>query len=437
MNLNYKDLSISNYIIKVTGVFNYNSAFKSKALDSGYQNLLFTEEQTRFFKDYFYPDLRHQFFSNDDKRHEILHKDFASNSCLELFLNRNENGVLVKSKQASISVQDSRIDLFEDGFGLFTLNIKLINDEVSLSAFSDASFLLRNFESLIEDPNAATWHKFIENEFLLGSDTRGESIKVDDYSGSKYKLYMVLDIPELEDSETIEAVLFDIGTIALPGSAISNSYDSLDKNYIKQLLEYNTISIYNNWKGLSLLDTFTIVGKDILKVPYLQNTYNSTYYSIYLYCLFIKYNLFKFNYEITDLDEDRRQYFQGFLAKYYYNYISYNFLPTEIFNKIRTALDIEKELLLIQDKIRVIGVQIQEEQQDRTNVILGIVTVFASFSSAQPVYEILVAGQKSLGWNNGLFWGAVFIIVISLIGLVLKYLYGKQIAKWTNKKKNK
>ena len=202
-------------------------------------------------------------------------------------------------------------------------------------------------------------------------------------------------------------------------------------------MEYNTISIYNNWKGLSLLDTFTIVGKDILKVPYLQNTYNSTYYSIYLYCLFIKYNLFKFNYEITDLDEDRRQYFQGFLAKYYYNYISYNFLPTEIFNKIRTALDIEKELLLIQDKIRVIGVQIQEEQQDRTNVILGIVTVFASFSSAQPVYEILVAGQKSLGWNNGLFWGAVFIIVISLIGLVLKYLYGKQIAKWTNKKKNK
>ena len=155
---------------------------------------------------------------------------------------------------------------------------------------------------------------------------------------------MVLDIPELNEKELIQSLLFDIGTLSRIGSAIGNTYDSMNKDYVSQLVNNNSISVYNNWQALALLDSFTIVGNKIIDTPFKKETYNSIYYGIYLYCLFIKYSLFKYNFEIADLDEDRRSHFQDFLAKYYFNYISYNFLPTEIFNKIRAALDIEKEL---------------------------------------------------------------------------------------------
>jgi hypothetical protein len=246
---------------------------------------------------------------------------------------------------------------------------------------------------------------------------------------------MVLDIPELTEKNEMKSLLFDIGTLSRIGSAIGNNYDSMDKDYVKQLTNKNVISIFNNWEGLALLDTYTVVGNKILDTDWKKSTYLNIYHGIYLYCLFIKYNLFKYNFEIADLDEDRRSNFQDFLAKYYFNYISYNFLPTEIYNKIRTSLDIENELQLLNEKIVAVGQKIQEEQQDKTNKILGIVTVLTSVSSIQPVYEYLIEGQKMLGWSSGIYWVTTISIVLVLSGGVGFYVFGKNILKWIKKRK--
>jgi hypothetical protein len=209
----------------------------------------------------------------------------------------------------------------------------------------------------------------------------------------------------------------------------------MDRDYVQQLIKKNTISVFNNWEGIALLDSFTVVGNKILDAPYKKETYSNVYYGIYLYCLFLKYNLFKYNFEIADLDEDRRSNFQDFLSKYYFNYISYNFLPTEIFNKIKTALDIEKELKLLNEKIVAVGQKIQEEQQDRTNKILGIVTVLTSVSSVQPVCDYLIQGQKMLGWSTEIYWITTISIVLVLGAGVGFYVFGKTILKWIKKRK--
>ena len=426
MDIDYTQFEVSNYILKITGIFNYDDSFAIKAIQHNYKNLVFSDHEEKFNKDYFYPDLRKQFFSNDKKRHTILVNENAENSIVTLFK---------YDKKQILKILDSRLDLFENGFGLFTINLKIQSDKISVTQFSDAAFLVRNFETEIEHSHFKHWHQYIEKEILLDTSTRGLSIKVDDYSGSKYKLFMVLDVPQAEDTKTISNLLFDIGTLARIGSANANTYDSMDKNYIKQLIKNNSVSIYNNWKGLALLDTFTVVGKNVLDKDYKLETFSSIYHSIYLYCLFVKYNLFKFNYEIADLDEDRRTQFQAFLTKYYYNYISYNFLPSEIFNKIKNALDIEKELKIINDKIDLVGKQIQEEQQDRTNKILGIVTVLSSLSSAQPVFDYLLVGQKWLGWDVALYWTAAITLTLLLVVGVGFYVFGKKILKWVKKHK--
>jgi hypothetical protein len=223
----------------------------------------------------------------------------------------------------------------------------------------------------------------------------------------------------------MKSLLFDIGTLSKIGSAIENNYDSMDKAYVQQLINKNTISVFNNWEGLALLDSFTVVGNKILDTTYKKEAYTRVYHGIYLYCLFLKYNLFKYNFEIKDLDEDRRSNFQDFLAKYYYNYISYNFLPTEIFNKVKTALDIENEINLLNEKIVAIGLKIQEEQQARTNVILGIVMVLSTLASIQQIQSYIVLTQKWLGLNDE---ETISIVIILVLG-ILFFVFGKTILK--------
>ena len=204
---------------------------------------------------------------------------------------------------------------------------------------------------------------------------------------------------------------------------------------LKKLNKNNSIEVYNNWQGLALLDIYTVVGKSILNADWKKETYGTIYFGIYYYSLFLKYSLFKFNFDIADLDEDRREDFQDFLAKYYFNYVSYNFLPTEIYNKIRAALDIEKELQLLNEKIVAVGQRIQEEQQDRTNKILGVVTVLTSISSVEPVYDYLLAGQQWLGWQAEIYWTATVTIGLLLGGGIAFYIFGKTLVKWFKKRK--
>ena len=433
MTIDYTQFGIENYILKITGVFNYDKEFLKKAAKSNYEELQFSEDSEKFSKDFFYPDLRNEFFNNNKKRHSILVRNNPENSIIDLFQYQYDGKT--KSKEIQLKIVDSRLDLFDDGFGLFTLNLRIQSEKTDLNKFSDAAFLARNFETNIEHTIYEKWHQYIETEVLLGASTRGQYIKVDEYSGSKYKLYMILDIPELKEKEEMKSLLFDIGTLSRIGSAIGNNYDSMDTDYVNNLTNKNSISIFNNWEGLALLDTYSVVGNKILDTNWKKDTYSTIYHGIYLYCLFLKYHLFKYNFEIADLDEDRRSNFQDFLSKYYFNYISYNFLPTEIFNKIKTALDIENELKLLNEKIVAVGQKIQEEQQDRTNKILGIVTVLTSVSSVQPVYDYLIEGQKMLGWSTEIYWITTISIVLVLGAGVGFYVFGKTILKWIKKSK--
>jgi hypothetical protein len=428
----YSQFEIKDYILKITGVFNYDKKLLKKAESSGYKKIEFSEKELSFNKDYFYPDLRKQFFSDDKKRHPIVVKEIFENSIVDLFSKTHTGDI---SKQIQLKITDSRLDLFDNGFGMFTLNLKINEDNIDLNTFSDATFLARNFETFIVHTVYKHWFEFIDNEILLGSKTRGESSTVDDYSGTKYKLFTVLDVPELQNKENIQSLLFDIGTVSKVGSAIGTTYDSMDRNYIKKLLDNNTISIYNNWEALALLDTFTIVGNGILEKDYMHDTYHKVYHIIYLYCLFIKYSLSKFNFEVTDLDEDRRKYFQDFISKYYYNYISYNFLPMELFNKIKVALDIDKERTQLTQQIVAVGQKIQEEQQDRTNKILGIVTVLTSLSSMQSVYDFLLTVQQWLGWSTEIYWTIAIMLTLVIGGGIGFYVFGNTILKWFKKRK--
>ena len=431
MQITYNNITLNNYILKITGIFNYNKEFISKSSKNGYKQLEFTEKELIFNKDYFYPDLRMQFFSNDKNRHHILIKDFGELNFIKLFTKSYSDNN--KTKEIDVFVKNIRLDLFDESFALFTISLNINSDEVNLQTYSDASFLVRNFDTLIEHNKYEKWYQYIEGEVLMNYATRGKTVLNDEYSGSKYKLFMVLDVNELLGKDALKSLILDIGTLSQIGSVTGNNYDSMDEEYSNKLISNNSISIYNNWKGLVLLDTFTIVGNKVLDQPYKKDTHNSVYFIIYLYGLFIKYNLYRINLETSGLNEDKRDYFQNFLNKYYYNYISYNFLPAEIYNKVKAALDIDKELSFMNEKVIKVGQKIQEEQQNKTNKILGIVTVLSSVASAGPVFDYMLKLHEWLDWNEGLFWVTVItFLLITTVALVF-YIFGNKFFNWKNK----
>ena len=88
---------------------------------------------------------------------------------------------------------------------------------------------------------------------------------------------------------------------------------------------------------------------------------------------------------------------------------------------------------MLNEKIVAVGQKIQEEQQDRTNKILGIVTVLTSVSSVQLVYDYLLEGQKMLGWSTQIYWITTISIVLVLGAGVGFYVFGRNILKWIKK----
>ena len=58
-----------------------------------------------------------------------------------------------------------------------------------------------------------------------------------------------------------------------------------------------------------------------------------------------------------------------------------------------------------------------------------------SIAKDQPVYDYLIIGQKSLGWNVAFYWTVTISIVLLLLGGVAFYVFGKNILKWVKKRK--
>jgi hypothetical protein len=297
--------------------------------------------------------------------------------------------------------------------------------------------------------NKITWVEWIEKNYLdniqISSKTE-KRIHVDEFSGSKFKLFSVIDIPENEqniDISTRENLLYDLGSVAQIGTAGGQSYFSPSADYFSTLMK-DKIAVFNNYTILPLFDTFTVLGNNLItsanenSVPYLRATWTQTYFRIYLFNIFMKYNLFRYNLEMGDDSVKVRDEFESFLNTYNIGHLSYNFLPNLIFQQHRKSLQIDEELEKFQERINRISQAIQEDQQKRSNLLLGLVGAMTSISGLQPVLEYLEVGRKTVNMGYYSYYPLVLLIVI-LAGLpLLAYLFPekkkKLLRKWKQRK---
>jgi hypothetical protein len=422
-----------NAVIKLVGIFESSREDLVETFCAdGYTREETAPNERVTFTNMFYPEFRKLFFLCGNSRQSSI---LIKQQNIDLVFLKNKEHLTVPAHIAKVEVF-----LFENGLHFFAIEIH--EENIPLSIISDIQFCARNFGSrMLIAEGEHKWVEWIENNCLCGiqvSSKGDEPIPVDEYSGSKFKMFSIIDIPEKDEQiaeQTRDNLLYDLGCAAPLGSAAGGSMFSPSHQYLETIMK-DKLEIFRNYSILVLFDTFTAIGEGFIDQPYKQNTWTQTYFRVYLYNLFLKYNLFRYNMQLREDSVAVRDAFENFLNTYNYSHISYNFLPNLIYHTHRNSLQIDDELEKFQVRINRISQSIQEEQQKRSNILLGIVGAMTSISGIQPVYNYAEDLRTKFSIDVWGFYGAI-VLIISLLAIpLLGYLYPEKTRRIVNKYKN-
>ncbi len=441
----YAELKANAAIIRVVGIFEekYSKKLEQRFQKLGFKNEILSDNTKGFLKNNYYPEFRDlMFISQEPSSAQILQLTTVPH--ITFLKKAGENNFI----EVATEVQQVELFLFPNGLHFFS--IELNPNELALSQLSDLMFCSRSFDSEMKNQGTKiTWVEWIEKNYLDNiqiSSKTDKRIHVDEFSGSKFKLFSVIDIPENEnkiDVSTRENLLYDLGSVTQIGTAGGNNYLTPSDEYFDTLMN-EKIAVFNNYTILPLFDTFTALGegyitaKDPKHMLGMRLTWTQTYFRIYLFNIFMKYNLFRYNLEMGDDSVKVRDEFESFLNTYNIGHLSYNFLPNLIFQQHRKSLQIDEELEKFQERINRISQAIQEDQQKRSNLLLGIVGAMTSISGLQPVLEYLEIGRKTVGMGYFSYYPVLLLIVLVLVLPLLAYLFPEKkkqfLRKWKQRK---
>ena len=271
------------------------------------------------------------------------------------------------------------------------------------------------------DPNFAKYFEPLK-KFLPKGDL-SQLIEGD----NNFKVFQIIQ-PDSDEIGVDDTLLYELGASSPIGSVKQNSYMSPAKEYFEGLMKENTVAAFKNWKGLALLDTFTILGnKNYESYPAL----NHYFPLIFMRCMIEK----------TFCHIRNRDYRSGKAVKsivedisvmeryYFYNDISFNFLPMLIYEKMSAGMGLsaEREELSIQVKEQ--QRQQSERMEQRTNRLLGYVTIFSIISTALDSYTLINLSLGAEGDNQCMAsWcsGIALVLVLFLLVSIIVIRFGKK-----------
>jgi hypothetical protein len=435
--------SFSASLIKITGLFAYNTQKDIRRLvEAGYATMPVvqlpdnsqdikekTAAATQYEQNLFYKEYRNLMLNGGS---DSLNPDGSVNrDAAKIFLRRKElKGELVnKENLLSFTSPTQEVFLFPDGVGLFSLRIQ--SPDNAPDAISNLTNIARNFDSKIiwEHQPPQLWHAWISQQVLAGIQIVGSKIEVDQFSGSKFKLYMVFDHPEYLDWSPTERqnLLYELGTCTPIGSIDKKDHYAPSDSYFNGIIEKQKFSAFHNYEMLALLDSFTCLGtnnfNELEQNFYSFATWNKSYYYLYVLSLYVHYSLGKYNYKFMEAPVKYRRDFTHFLNKYNIRHLSFNFLPTLIYHKIREGLKIDEELKSFEERLTKLSDTIQEDQNRRQGFLLTIISVLSSFEAVNIILGQVDNIQKQTGIGLGLFYTILCLLVLSAGLALFRFLY--------------
>jgi hypothetical protein len=288
--------------------------------------------------------------------------------------------------------------LYPSGVGIVALKCRIRKEEVTFQDLSDFTFHFREFQRKNLLPGAGEGEEPISvgefiHEVVLGPSSipsREEDLESEKFN-NKLKCFFVLegDLSAVDEMK-VEELLFELGTVSRIGTVENGGAYAPSEKYFRGILSDHSVSVFNNWKALSLFDTFLglfsrVDEKKGVGAPFYN--FESLYFPIYCNALFLKFSLFTFNRELSRVSmadsHNRvvRDRFIEFHNRYYFSHVAYNFLPNLFYRKMLDSLDVDAEIQQLEDKIEKVNTYVNEKQDRRTNIILGLLSLFTMGSA--------------------------------------------------------
>jgi hypothetical protein len=341
------------------------------------------------YKNIMLPDILHEYTGRIKAgrlQHLTLKKDGSAlfEEKFTLCTNRKE--------EISFTVEYGDVFLFPAGIGMFSFKLQLTRESPELGTISSFLNGIRQLKSTLHFPGEneeKTVQDFIEQFALtpLHSPTNWTVYN------PQLKTYTFINLKEEVEDAEMDALLFDMGNVATVGSALGKGGNSPSTAYYARQLNENRLSVFRNWSALALYDTFTRVSMDF---PDTYRSWEYDYFLVYIHCLYIKFCMYLTNAKITTVthvtrDTQRlRDQFIDFVNDNYHHQISYKFLPDLLKDKIMFALEVPREIEMMEIKINRINQHLREKRERSFNLTLLAITLLSVFPVVYNFSEWLV-----------------------------------------------
>lgn len=309
----------------------------------------------------------------------------------EYTIDPERGAVTLQFGEQQYNIQVQRIGIYLCPFDIALFSIMVSIDTDDYDNISRVMFQLRNIMAYDDDASLRPFvNVAVEPIMNFYRTMQGKQCGVSRYEhlllyGNKLKIFQIANLTADEAEEHFsDWRLHDFGTLSLSTSD-AKALNGMSEVHFGRIIAENSISVYNNWRALALIDTFTILGIDISESNRC-NWIDNYFGMIYLYGLFVKVYLFALNnnYDMGGSSLHRRmisETYDDFETKYYFIDISYNFLPRMINDYVHKALEIDSEKSRLYDRIERQNMIREKRADSRMNRLLFVITSLTLFSA--------------------------------------------------------
>lgn len=325
------------------------------------------------------------------------------------------------------------------GMTLYSIRIDMKVDELNAATAVLASL------RMIDHYEVSTHHDFVDmaimplkNVYDVMVDNPVADIASLIENGNKLRIFQIVNAKDggnrVEKYEDERLLLYQLGSEVKVTTQADNYSPS--EAYLDKILGESSISIFRNWQGLALMDTFTILAHDA--VEWLVDNWVSCYFQlIYIHSLFQKCYLFRLNKQLRIAMNEQRSPLSRFMSamglsesKMYmlisdfksfdqhcrFHKISYNFMPLEISAAIDRGLCISEELEQL-DTVIDREKQRREEANDR--MVNTLLFILSSLTLGSCIWDISCLIDQMFPYADYLGSRIVGYRTVALIVLVV------------------
>lgn len=367
-------------------VGNLKHRIDAKTLDkSSWVKVIENKQSYKFLCSYFHKSHVDAMIEADGQMrpkflNDVHHYQIDVNACIPLSIFDFSNSKLLVLNEYKLNIIGLHVYFMPLDITLFAVEID--DSGSDLNELIEAHKFIRNFPIQWEQFNDAFKNALTPIKELCHDGNLTNLIT----SGNKLKVFQILMV----DQETYtDEHLYEIGTCSPFGSVGTNDNLAPSEEYYNYIIKENMIAPFKTWKSLSLMDTYTTLIKrpdhfeeewGKYKITWIKSYYHFIFLRVLMQKTFlssqnIQYRLNHSNTKIIRGLNRMEQY-------YFYDNISYNFLPDILNKQMANGMAIHKEKSEL-------FTQIKEWDNKSTNTIMVILSVFAIFSISNNIYSVV------------------------------------------------